>query len=107
MSHWRRGFIWILMAWKEHGGAPRRVLRPLRQSGSPFLVVSEEGRFSTWQLSRHSTSLHSREGMFDTKAVRTVGRDGKANWAELITLRALSCSGVWQSAGCKLPSGNN
>lgn len=67
------------MAWKEHGGAPRRVLRPLRQSGSPFLVVSEEGRFSTWQLSRHSTSLHSREGMFDTKAVRTVGRDGKAN----------------------------
>lgn len=79
----------------------------LRQSGSPFLVVSEQERFSTWQLSRHSTSLHSREGMFDTKAVRAVGRDGKANWAELITLRAFSCSGVWQSVGYKLPSGNN
>lgn len=55
--HWNRGFIWILMPWKEHGGAPRRALRPLRQSGSPFLVVS----YLAAEQAQHQLALQGRD----------------------------------------------
>jgi hypothetical protein len=67
----------MLTPWKKSVmGALGRELRSSRQTGSPFLGLSEEGGLSTVQLSKHSIGWHSREGgVCDCKGIGEVGMD--------------------------------